>query len=96
MAELWCVHVIGPDDVFAMPSLAMALKAAHRFNEAWLKRQDTTDPNYVLIWANVTQWMHDDEGHAADLQREHLVIDDILTPDERAEAIASLLPGLTA
>jgi hypothetical protein len=90
MAEgLWCVNVIGPDDVHAMPSLREAMRVAQRFNTYWMKRTEhESDKDYVMLWANVTQWPHDAEGHAADLQR-HVEGFSLLTREERAAACAA-------
>lgn len=65
MSELWCVNVIGPDDVIPAASLADALRAAHAFNEWSLEKQPPEDEaKYVLLWANVTQWPYGADVHA--------------------------------
>lgn len=65
---LWCVHVIGPDEVHATASLRDAVRAAHGFNTWWHPRtKDDSDADYVLMYANVAQWPHDAESHASSL-----------------------------
>jgi hypothetical protein len=69
---LWCVHVIGPDEVHPAPSLRTAAIWAHRLNCSVLGRmppERDTDDNYVMCFANVTQWPHSDEQHAAGLEQ---------------------------
>ncbi len=64
MSELWCVNIIGPDDLYPAASLEDAIRAAHAFNGWGLEKFPPEDKDYVLMWANVTQWPHDPEGHA--------------------------------
>lgn len=42
----WCVHIVGPDDLIAMPDYATAERAAGRFNDWWkryLEQRGETD-----------------------------------------------------
>lgn len=69
---LWCVNVIGPDDVYAHRTLLDAVKHAHELNAAFVKRwplERETDESYVMLYANVCQWPHDAASHADALTR---------------------------
>ncbi|RFA24273.1 hypothetical protein CAI21_22330 [Alkalilimnicola ehrlichii] len=59
--ELWCVHVLGPDDVHAAPSKAHAEKAAEMFNERFGPVAERTG---VMVKAVVAPWPHSPEAHA--------------------------------
>ena len=65
--DLWCVHVIGSDDVFAMPSLGAARQAAHKFNTSVVDAGDPRkfDPN---VWACPALWPHTSEAHTEDMR----------------------------
>lgn len=65
--ELWCVNVIGPDDVIPAASLEDALRAAHAFNAWSLEKQPPERKDYVLLWANVTQWPYGKDSHVEGL-----------------------------
>lgn len=70
--ELWCVHMLGMDDVIAQRDLASARRYAHTINASLLEREKTRplhplDPN---VWATPTLWPHDAASHAADLARQ--------------------------
>jgi hypothetical protein len=70
--ELWCVHMLGMDDVIAQDSLASARRYAHIINESMLEREKAKpshpfDPN---VWATPALWPHDAASHAADLARQ--------------------------
>ena len=70
-ATLWCVHVIGPDDVHAAPDFDTAEQWAIRQNA--LMRKYTVDagmeddPYWPQVRAVVAVWPWSAEGHAADL-----------------------------
>lgn len=63
---LWCVHVIGPDDLYAFPTLAAAQENAKALT-AFMERQPKSihDPICIPV---VTVWPHSPESHAADLR----------------------------
>ena len=69
--ELWCVNIIGPDDVIAVADYVEAAHVAQTFN-TWrvadiTKRGfDDLEPN---MWAAPVLWPHDAPSHAADLAR---------------------------
>ena len=59
---LWCVHVLGPDDVLAAPSHEAAAVHAHGINKAVFGRIGT--PDDVLCFAYAAPWPHSRESHA--------------------------------
>lgn len=58
---LWCVHVLGPDDVMAAPSHDAAVTHAHELNKALLGRVTADD---VLCFAYAAPWPYSKEAHA--------------------------------
>lgn len=71
---LWCVHVPGPDDLYAAASHAAAqahadaLNAAMaRFNERHPRTEN--DPSEESMAAVVIPWPWDAESHAADVAK---------------------------
>lgn len=64
---LWGINVIGPDDIYAMPSAESAIREALIFNNTWCAnwRDDQ-----VLMWANVIPWPYSEALHADSLKRE--------------------------
>ena len=71
---LWCVHVPGPDELWAEPSYAAAVATADRFN-AMVRRKlaeqalGENDPPLASLLAVVTLWPGSAESHAAELAR---------------------------
>lgn len=59
---LWCVHVLGPDDVMAAPSHNSAAITAHEMNKAFHGRVTTAAD--VLCFAYAAPWPHTPEDHA--------------------------------
>ena len=59
---LWCVHVLGPDDVHAAPSHEAAAVHARELNKALHRKPDA--PNDVLCFAYAAPWPHSQEAHA--------------------------------
>lgn len=70
---LWCVHIIGPEDVHAAPDFDTAEQWATRQNR--LMREYTTaagmddDPYWPEVRAVVALWPWDAASHAKDLPR---------------------------
>lgn len=62
--ELWCMHVLGPDDVHPAPSKAAAEAAAERFNAHF---GPIAAEKEVMCKAVVALWPHSPESHAASL-----------------------------
>lgn len=66
----WCVHVVGPDDLIAMPDYATAERAAGRFNAWWkrylARRGETDGVGLPESPAVVRPWPYD-TGHPAAL-----------------------------
>jgi len=61
---LWCVHILGPDDVLAAPSHEAAVVHARTINQA-LHRKSVPD---ILCFAYAAPWPHSKESHAEDLK----------------------------
>jgi len=59
---LWCVHVLGPDDVIAAPSHLAAATHAHELNKAVFSR--VGGPDDVLCFAYAAPWPHSAASHA--------------------------------
>lgn len=59
---LWCVHIIGPDDVLAAPSHDAAVVHAHELNKTLHRRLGT--PNDIMCFAYAAPWPHGVEAHA--------------------------------
>lgn len=59
---LWCVHVLGPDDVIAAPSHGAAVIHAHELNKATFGRVSKADD--VLCFAYAAPWPHCEAAHA--------------------------------
>lgn len=64
MSDLWCVHVQGPDDLYAAPSKEAAERAAVEYQHKW-DVQGVTDPKVTFA---VVKWPHSAEAHAKDLK----------------------------
>lgn len=64
---LWCVHVIGPDEVYAEPSHAAAVAAADKLNRAVWSRAGAPD---VTCFAYPDVWPWSKEAHAEDLAKQ--------------------------
>lgn len=59
---LWCVCVLGPDDVHAAPSHEAAAVQAREMNKAIHGR--VSAPDDVLCYAYAAPWPHSREDHA--------------------------------
>lgn len=59
---LWCVHVLGPDDVYAAPSHDAAVIHAHELNKALHGRLSTD--NDILCFAYAAPWPYSATAHA--------------------------------
>jgi hypothetical protein len=67
-AKLWCVNILGPDDVVAAGSYIEALTVSHLLNDRLLRlaRKNWTE-NDPRLWAAPAPWPHSAEGHAKSL-----------------------------
>jgi hypothetical protein len=71
---LWCVHILGPDDLFAEPSFVAAVEVVERFN-AYVRRRvaecplTADDAPLTSLLAVVVPWPGSAESHAAELAR---------------------------
>ena len=63
---LWCVRILGPDDVLAAPSHDAAVIHAHELNKDIQSRVST--PNDVLCFAYAAPWPHSAVDHAEDVK----------------------------
>jgi hypothetical protein len=59
---LWCVHILGPDDVIAAPSHDAAAVHARELNKTLHSRVGA--PEDVLCFAYAAPWPHSPEDHA--------------------------------
>ncbi|EJN06446.1 hypothetical protein [Herbaspirillum sp. YR522] len=60
--KLWAVHILGPDDVYAAPTMTDAYEEAARFQRFWAARQKSEySPTIVAV---VTEWNGTPEQHA--------------------------------
>ena len=73
-ATLWCIHIPGPDDVYAEPSHDAAVASA-RVHNGWLAGTLALEPrtehhvSLESLRAFVTPWPWDAVSHAAALAR---------------------------
>jgi hypothetical protein len=72
--DLWCMHIPGPDDVYATPSREAAQEMADKHNEAmrrfWERHPRTEhDPSDAALTAVVVPWMWSAEDHADALSK---------------------------
>ena len=65
---LWCVHVLGPDDIYAAPCHGAAVVHARELNKAVIGRVKDRE-NDVLCFSYAAPWPHSKEGHAEDLKK---------------------------
>lgn len=63
---LWCVHILGPDDVLAAPCHDAAVVHARELNKALHGRPST--PNDVLCFAYAAPWPYSAESHASNVK----------------------------
>lgn len=59
---LWCVHILGPDDVIAAPSHEAAAVHARELNKAVHGRRSS--PDDILCFAYAAPWPYSREDHA--------------------------------
>ncbi|PCJ95920.1 MAG: hypothetical protein COA52_02425 [Hyphomicrobiales bacterium] len=64
----WCVHILGPDEVHAMPTYEEAVKESDKLN-GYLAERLTNHAHIedILCFAHAAPWPHSDESHAEDL-----------------------------
>ncbi len=74
----WCMHVLGPDEIIAMPDYKTACEQAELINQALNRRQ--RDENDPAIFCCAAPWNGTWAEHAAELVR--------LTEQERKERAA--------
>lgn len=63
---LWCVHILGPDDVLAAPSHEAAATHARELNKAVHSKSSV--PDDVLCFAYAAPWPHGTEAHAKEVK----------------------------
>jgi hypothetical protein len=71
MVDLWCVHIIGPDDVIAYSDRAAAESSAAEINDALAVEEERHkgDPNWPACRAEALLWPYGAEAHAVNLAR---------------------------
>lgn len=79
---LWCLHILGPDDVIPAPSQAHAERAAQKVNEWAKKRLDDHAPRIEAVAA---PWPHDAKSHADEVDT---FIEQWLLPSGQVKALA--------
>lgn len=62
---LWCVHILGPDDILAAPSHDAAVIHARELNKTLHARPST--PGDILCFAYAAPWPYSPESHADSL-----------------------------
>lgn len=69
---LWCVHVIGPDEVYAEPSHADAVRRAAELNRQTHEMVKARYPedNTILLFAYADVWPWSREQHAQAMKEE--------------------------
>jgi len=89
---LWCVHIIGPDDIYAAPDIVTAARWAHAANRVGERaNKGVSDDDYVLFHANVEPFSYSAERHAEWLPK---AIAEMMPRAVRAEPHPDLRPGL--
>lgn len=83
-AQLWCLHIEGPDDIHPAPSKAHAEKAAEWFNKRYAGEQD------VMMRAVVEPYPYSAESHAEGVDS---FITDWLVPQGLATPSAQVSGG---
>jgi hypothetical protein len=78
---LWCVHVIGPDDVHAAPSEAEARRAVAHMEKFWKERYPE-EAGWGFVSFEAIPWPHSPESHARDVRDFYKEMG--LTPPEAA------------
>ena len=63
---LWCVQVVGPDDVLAMPSYAVAVQFADDMNAVTIDHMEQCDIATIYM---ASIWPNSPDSHAADLAK---------------------------
>ena len=61
--ELWCVHILGPDDLYAAPSKAEAERAVAHMKQYWEKRHPE-DAALNMVRFEVEPWPYSPASHA--------------------------------
>ena len=72
MGDLWCVHVLGSDDVIAAPDRAAAIRRAANMNVV-IEREAAKHPgddNFPDVKCVAELWPWSAEAHADSLARE--------------------------
>lgn len=68
--NLWCVNILGPDDVLAMPDWWAALEEANALNRYFARLDETRHESDPIMRAVVVPWPHSAESHAEDLVKQ--------------------------
>lgn len=66
--QLWCVHILGPDDLYAAPSEAEARRAVAYMESHWNKIEPDAEVNRMVRFEAIP-WPHAPESHAKDVGR---------------------------
>ena len=63
---LWCIHILGPDDIIAAPTYGEAIERAYELNLSIHERDH--EPKDLLCYAYVAPWPYSKEEHAKDIE----------------------------
>lgn len=66
--ELWCVHVIGPDDLHAAPSRQEAERVAWEWTRYYVQHPRHRSANWPRMSFLATRWPWSAESHAEDVK----------------------------
>lgn len=66
MTDLWCVHILGPDDVYPAPSKEEAERAIE-FMDGWWKKHHPADAALGAVGFEAIPWMYSPESYAKDV-----------------------------
>ena len=69
---LWCVHLLGPDEVEATPSHAAAVERARQINEhvhGSVMPDKDGDDNTIICFAYAAPWPWSKDDHAESLKQ---------------------------
>lgn len=65
-SDLWCVHILGPDDVYPAPSQAEAERAVAHMKHFWESRHPE-EAAMGMVGFEAIPWPHSPESHAQDV-----------------------------
>lgn len=64
---LWCVHILGPDDVYAAPCHSAAVIHARELNKTIHRK--SRDLETILCFAYAAPWSYSKDAHAEEVKK---------------------------